>query len=392
MLKHLRRLVTCALLAHAVLSLAVNDNVNYVCRELKYESLVLEGGGLKGLAYVGSLESLAKHGYFTNNIWQFKNISGTSIGCLFGYFIALDISPENLNRMVTQTNFSDLFSKNVKSLLDIPDKQATDSIMGKIKYFCKLLDYARKIFSIWYKNDAPGVSSGNEIIIWIMENVLKYSPYKHLISLNTTFREFEDITQHSLTCYATKLGDKPALMELNSKTAPSQKIINALYSSITLPIIFKPLVDNNGSTLVDGGLILNFPIYQQDWHGKKNSRVLGLSLHKRPKGDPIIDESKSFNFVTKTNQYSSIGTLDYLQKLVSVVTSLKSYILYSNDPRNCDRIIYLNPDIQILDIHVTRDKITKIINRAYNHTHKFLTTKAHTCYYKNHSSMFNSAF
>lgn len=359
----------------------VNDNVEKVCRELKYESLVLEGGGLKGLAYVGAMNALAKHGYFTNNIWQFRNISGTSIGCLFGFFVALDISPENLEMIAVNTNFTELFTENVQSILEMPMKPVNNSIFNKIRYFCKLLEYVRKAFNIWYNNDAPGISNGYEIIQWLMSNIIKYSPYRHLINMDTTFIDFEDITQHSLTCYVTKISNNTELMELNAKTAAKQKIVNVLYSSMTLPIIFKPLTDNNGNTLVDGGLILNFPIYQQDWNGQTNRKVLGLSLHKPPLNRSIMDSSNSFNYYSNVNQYSRIKTFTYLHKLISVITSLKSYLLYSTDPRNCDRVIYLNSsDIKMIDLHITVSKIKSSINKAYIQTMDFLKrTSNHKC-------------
>lgn len=351
----------------------LNDNVNKVCRNLKYEVLVLEGGGLKGLSYVGAMKALAKHGYYTNNVWQFKNISGTSIGCLFGYFVALDISPDNLYTIAMSTNFTELFHKNVKSVLNVP-KKTVNTVFGKIDYFWRLLDYVRQVFNIWYNNDAPGVSTGSEIISWIMMSVLKYSPYKHIINVNTTFAEFEDITQHALTCYVTKIGKDASLMELNARNAPQQKIINVLYSSMTLPILFKPLTDKLGDTLVDGGLILNFPIYQQDWNDRKNTKVLGLSLHEQPNNDRrTVDAFKSFNFLSTVNRYSTINTFSYLTKLIDVVTSMKSYILYSNDPRNCDRVIYLNSnEISMIDLNLTADKISKSINTAYEQTAKFM--------------------
>lgn len=355
----------------------LNDNINKICRNLKYESLVMEGGGLKGLAYVGAMQALAQHGYYTNNIWQFKNISGTSIGCLFGYFIALDISPDNLYTIAMSTNFTELFHKNVKSILNMPEKtQSCNSLFGKINYFWSLLDYVRRVFNVWYNNDAPGVSNGNEIINWIMLSVIKYSPYKHLININTTFAEFEDITQHELTCYVTKISNDTSLMELNARNAPRQKIINVLYSSMTIPILFKPLTDKDGDTLVDGGLILNFPIYQQDWNDRKNTKVLGLSLHKQPNDNGgTVDSSKSFDFSSDVNYYSTINTFTYLTKLIDVVTSMKSYILYSNDPRNCDRIIYLNSnEISMIDLKLTDEKISKSINTAYTQTAKFMKT------------------
>lgn len=366
----------------------VNDNAKNLCHILKYDSLVLEGGGLKGLAYVGAMKALANYGYYANDVWQFKNISGTSIGCLFGYFIALDISPSNLETIALTANFSELFHQNVREILNMPSKPKNDEFFAKFKYFWKLLHYIRGLIKLWFTNDAPGISDGREIMKWLMLSVLKYSPYKHLITSETTFSEFQDITQHTLTCYTAKITHETAsLMELNVYTAPKQRVLNVLYSSMTLPIIFKPLADINDATLVDGGLILNFPIYQQDWDGIKNERVLGLSLHQQPTNQHKFLESQSFNFNTNINKYSSLNTIKYVQKLISIITSLNSYILYSDDPRNCDRIIYLNSiNIKTLEIDLTNKLIQSTIDTAYKQVKTFMKSQNCSIIYEGESN------
>lgn len=374
-----------------------------MCYELQYESLVLEGGGLKGLAYIGATKALNEYGYFSNNVWQFKNLTGTSIGCLFGYFLALDISPENIEKIALNADFRKIFYKDVQKLFQIPMPPSANSYFTeKITYFYELMQYVRRLLYLWFTHNSPGLSNGSEIKKWIFLNTIKYSPYRNVITENTTVQEFEEITQHHLTCFATKVTsqDEIQLLTLNSNTVPNQKIWNVLYASMTLPIIFKPLSGVDEKTaILDGGLILNFPIYSQDWNGLKNKRVLGLSLHNKP------DNTANDNYYTfgllkerpnnkqqKTShkqpsqrhskpqqqqyeRYSQIKMIKYLQSLLHA-GSTSAYIRYSMDPQNFDRVIYLNAsNLPTIDFDLDKQLILKHSDIAYEQTMDFFSSK-----------------
>lgn len=356
----------------------VQDYMQKECFALKYESLILEGGGLKGLAYAGAAKALAEHGYFSNNVWQFKNLTGTSIGCLFGYFLALDISAEGIEKIVLNTDFRSIFYKDVRKLFQIPIPPNSNSYFTeKISYFYELMQYVRRLMFLWMKNNSPGLSNGSDIKRWILQNTIKYSPYRNVITENTTMREFEDITQHRLTCYATKISSKKdiKLLTLNAETAPDQTVLKVLYASMSLPLIFKPLRGTAENTaILDGGLLLNFPIYSQDWNGRKNQRVLGLSLHTDPTdsrkykesnfGQPGEDDDKPI--------YSTIKMLKLIQNII-YSTSASAFIQYSTDANNWDRIIYLNASsLPTIAFDLTKEDISHHTKMAYIQTINFL--------------------
>ena len=58
----------------------------------KINTLVFEGGGLYGLAYIGALKELHERIDF-NNI---KYVCGTSVGALIAFAIALGLKPEHM--------------------------------------------------------------------------------------------------------------------------------------------------------------------------------------------------------------------------------------------------------------------------------------------------------
>lgn len=53
------------------------------------KNLVFEGGGVKGLAYIGALEELANHGVSLDKI---ENVAGASVGSLTALLLALNYS------------------------------------------------------------------------------------------------------------------------------------------------------------------------------------------------------------------------------------------------------------------------------------------------------------
>jgi len=64
--------------------------------------LVLSGGGIRGLSYVGVLLELEKHGFLKH----VKEILGVSCGALFGFAYSIGYSPKELLTFVEQFNFS----------------------------------------------------------------------------------------------------------------------------------------------------------------------------------------------------------------------------------------------------------------------------------------------
>ena len=54
--------------------------------------IVLEGGGVKGIALVGAISVLAERGY------RFERVAGTSAGAIVGALIAADIKPTELHQ------------------------------------------------------------------------------------------------------------------------------------------------------------------------------------------------------------------------------------------------------------------------------------------------------
>ena len=67
----------------------------------KFKNLVFEGGGVKGIAYVGALEVLEKEQILGN----IKRVAGTSAGAMVAVLIGLGYSAEELKDILWKINF-----------------------------------------------------------------------------------------------------------------------------------------------------------------------------------------------------------------------------------------------------------------------------------------------
>jgi predicted acylesterase/phospholipase RssA len=61
--------------------------------------LVLEGGGVKGIALAGAYSVLKEAGY------GFRRVAGSSAGSLVGALIAADVPPEHLAELIRAVDF-----------------------------------------------------------------------------------------------------------------------------------------------------------------------------------------------------------------------------------------------------------------------------------------------
>ena len=75
--------------------------------EYHFKNLVFEGGGVKGIAYVGALEELDKRGILEN----IERVGGTSAGAITAILIGLNYSTEKTMEIMDDLDFN-LFMDN----------------------------------------------------------------------------------------------------------------------------------------------------------------------------------------------------------------------------------------------------------------------------------------
>jgi NTE family protein len=122
---------------------------------MEYENLVFEGGGVKGIAYVGALQELENQGI----LQHIKNVAGTSAGAITATLLALNYTPDEIRSIMFNINFNYFVDKS---------KWKTKNIYDIITKF--------------------GIAKGNSFESWLNEII-----YNKTRSFNTTFEELNNL-------------------------------------------------------------------------------------------------------------------------------------------------------------------------------------------------------
>lgn len=203
--------------------------------------LVLEGGGVLGIGHVGALSVLETAGY------SFPRVAGTSAGSIVGALAAAGMSSARMTEIMTTLDYRRFADR---SLLDrVPIGGPLLSLVTDDGVFEG--DHLRE----WLGNllvDECGVESFGDLAIDDPDSSL---PPEHRFRLVVTAT---DVTRGELVYFPWDYEGTYGLDPAN------QLVVDAVRASMSIPFFYEPakLVASDGttSTLVDGGVLSNFPI------------------------------------------------------------------------------------------------------------------------------------
>ena len=214
--------------------------------------LVLEGGGVKGIGLSGTVATLARAGY------SFPRVAGTSAGAVVGAFlVALQRAGEPLERL-----------EDVARTLDyrrLRDRGAVGRAAGPL---ARIVDG----FSLAFDG---GVFEGDYLRSWVKGALgdLGVRTFGDLRA-DDPGSSLPENQRYSLLVTASDVSRKrfvglPWDYPLYGLDPDEQEVADAVRASASIPFFFEPVTlrstpteegDPNVSTLVDGGVLSNFPI------------------------------------------------------------------------------------------------------------------------------------
>ena len=189
-----------------------------------FKNLIFEGGGVKGIAYVGALEVLDKEGILKN----IERVAGTSAGAMVAVLVALGYTAKEVSEVLWGINF----------------KNFMDSSWGIVRDLNRFVnDYG------WYKGDyfrnlmagyIEKKTNNGEITFAELAKSKKYREL-HLLGADLT------------TGYSKVF---------NATNTPNVKVADAARISMSIPLFFAAVkgVEGDGHIYVDGGLLNNYAI------------------------------------------------------------------------------------------------------------------------------------
>lgn len=197
------------------------------------DTLVISGGGVKGIVFIGAFKYLEELKDTTNDInLDIKRIYAVSVGSIIGLLYAIGYTSEEMEKEIFRLD--------------------TNSLKGiRLKTFIK--NY--------------GLDSGKKIMKWL-EELIERKGYNKTI----TFKQLLKLRGIHLNIGSTNLNKYKAIY-FNNEISPNLRVVRAIRMSIGIPLVFSS-VKYKGEVYVDGGVINSYPIKNVD----KLENVLGLKI------------------------------------------------------------------------------------------------------------------
>jgi predicted acylesterase/phospholipase RssA len=273
----------------------------------KFDTLILSGGGTKGIAQLGALHFFDEK----NQLDELKEYYATSVGSIISLLLICGYSPVEIMNMI--------YYKNILK----PEMLLSFSHIGEL-----IRNY--------------GILSLEPVMALLREYVIKK------LGKVPTFLELAQITGKKLVITASNIS-KSRLEYFCSERTPNLDVVDGTEISSSLPFIFQK-IKYKGDIYSDGGLGDNFPIdVIPDIEFKK---ILGITVSGVDK--PLHGEQMGFF------QYAyRIGI--FPTNNMTFLRSKRSY----DYPENVTLVTMILDDVPIFDSFLTRTSKMELFLRGY---------------------------
>ena len=218
------------------------------------KKLVISGGDLTFLSMLGTIKIIKEE------IINVDEIFSVSCGSWVGLFLSLKIDAEIIINYFIERPWHKLFYFDSDKLLNLYD---SIGIYG--------VDVFYEIFKPLFK----------------MCN----------LDVNITMKDLYEYSNIKLNIYSTKYSDL-SFCCFNHEKTPDLKVIDAIFMSSSIPIIFKPLKYNN-DYYIDGGYNCNFPLYECIKNIENKSEILGIEAVHLDDNFTNTNNNNILSFYTK---------------------------------------------------------------------------------------------
>lgn len=318
----------------------------------KRTDLVLSGGGVKGIGLVGAVVALMDAGYTA------ERVSGTSAGSIVGAIVAAasqgrQMSGAEVKRLALSLDYGKFLDPGpIERVPLIGPSLAVARGSGIYRG-----DYAYD----WVRSQlkALGVSTFGDLAIDDPE-LPPEQRYKLVVTV-------ADVTTGQLVRlpwdYRRVYGVDP----------DDQQVADAVRASMSIPFIFRPvtLTSTTGlkSTLVDGGILSNFPIDSLDRADGKKPRwpTFGVTvLPNLPEGNDRV--------IPALSPLRVIGPPHLLEEVITTVLVGRDQA-YLNQPWVSARAIRVDStEVGFLDFDISDAQVEALYQKGYDTAETFLKT------------------
>src|SRR5512139_1480568 len=317
---------------------------------MRYD-LVFEGGGAKGMVFVGAYEEFAARGH------TFGRLLGTSAGAITAALLAAGYTPEEmLGALTEKENGKSVFTGFMGEPAPFTEEEIRASAIRTLLRNVNLklvpgfiedrLDDviaealaenpgARHFFAFVERG---GWFAADRFVAWL-KTKLDNGPWKdgRRQFSGMTMAQFFAATQVDLSVVASDTSDG-RLLVLNHRTAPDCPVVWAVRMSMSIPLVWNEVIwaaewgaylgrTLTGHAVVDGGVLSNFPIelfisdepqVTKVMGPKQDAAVLGLLIDESL---PVPPVARNRGILVDVNvKPGELRTVQRLTRLIDTMT------------------------------------------------------------------------
>jgi NTE family protein len=306
--------------------------------------LVLDGGGVKGIALGGAYTGLHEAGY------RFHRIAGTSAGAVVGALVAADAPPDLLLGLLRQVDYR---------------KFQDEGLLDRLGPLGKGL-------SVLFEK---GIYEGTYFRDWL-DGLLRDLGRRTFGDLRIADPggDFPPERSYRLVVLASdvsrgRLVRLPWDYPVYGLDPDEQPIADAVRASMSIPFFFEPVrfetVDERGqkqpSFVVDGGVLSSFPVDVFDRTDGRLPRwpTLGVKLSARPESSQM-------------QRFEVRGTLDFARALLGTLLTWHDQ-MHVDDPCVAERTIFVDTSgVRATDFDLDPETQDRLYEKGHRAATRFL--------------------
>ena len=311
--------------------------------------LVFEGGGAKGMVFVGAMQEFEKRGH------RYKRLLGTSAGAITATLLAAGYTAQEMQEALGEKeNGASVF----EGFMGHPGPYAKDQVLHSVTLsFLQDVDLpfipnfienkVDQMIVEWLSSDPRmansysllefgGWYSAAKFIEWMkrrLDTGMNQGKPRQYSGMN--LKQFFEATQSDLSVVASDT-TAGAMLVLNHRTAPDVPLVWAVRMSMSIPLLWQEVIwkeewgkyrgrEMAGHAIVDGGMLSNFPIelfLSQDGLVKKlmgedaGQGVLGMMIDESIAVEPAP--------VAAVKPVVDLGQLPLLRRIKNLVDTTLS--------------------------------------------------------------------
>ena len=338
-------------------------------------NLILSGGGVKGIAYIGALKALDLEG------WNFSNIAGVSAGAMVGSILASGYSPHSLMDVLNKFNFAKIKGNDIVRRIPII-LEYIDFLQNQ-----RVLNEENKEFFLLMERLKKGCESEfdelnfHDMRCGVVKKIIKFcnkgylfdgdylEEWMYKVLIQKGIRTFGDLRggisdrvnprgykmrMTSVDATRGKIVVLPDDMEFYGIHPDDFEVAKAVRMSTSVPFVFKPVeIKGTGDDgeknyyFVDGGVFDNFPFWLID---NENKPTIGIKI-----------EGKSF--------LKGLNPVKILKNIISNLYNIGTPKKVSFDSKNIISIDVSN--ISFLDFDLDENEKNYLIESGYKSVKNF---------------------